>query len=101
MDEVKRRPTWDEVRAKIQKNFPKERAALRWRNVSDNLMVSMCDQFAVEKHGQGDAARYTAKIRPNTVIGHRLMTFEKAKELCEQHASPLPLEPSTPTSQGS
>ena len=83
----------DQVRARIRRNFPKERSPLHWRKVNNNRIVSTCDRFVIERRGDGDAARYTAKLKPDTVIGHRLMTAENAKELCEQHASPLPLEP--------
>lgn len=86
-------PTIDEIRARIRKNFPKERSPLRWRKVNDRRLVSACNRFVIERRGEGDAARYTAKLKPDTVIGHRLLTAEQAKTLCEQHASPLPLEP--------
>ena len=85
--------TLEQVRAKIRKNFPKERTALRWKKVTEHRIVSHCDRFVIDRHGEGDATRYTAKRKPDTVIGHRLLTSDKAKEICEQHASPLPLEP--------
>ncbi len=80
------------VRARIRRNFPNERAALQWRKEAFNRFVSTCARFAIERHGEGEAARFTAKLQPATVIGHRLYTIEAAKEVCERHASPLPLE---------
>lgn len=80
------------ARERIRKNFPDDRQALRWRKDTDTRIVSTCARFAIERHGDGDARRYTAKRQPNTVIGHRLYTVEQAKEVCCRHASPLPLE---------
>lgn len=85
--------TIDEVRAKIRRNFPNERSPLRWGKVSDRIIRSSCKRFQVERRGEGDATRFYAFILPDTVIGHRLITPEQAKQICEQHASPLPLEP--------
>jgi hypothetical protein len=85
--------TLDHVRARIRNNFPKERSALRWRKVNEHRIVSVCDRFVIERRGEGDATRFWAKLKPDTVIGHRLFSAERAKEICEQHASPLPLEP--------
>lgn len=85
--------TLEEVRAKIRRNWPKERSPLRWRKVGDRLMRSHCDRFQVERRGDGDNTRYFAFILPTTVIGHRIATEEQAKAICEQHASPLALEP--------
>jgi hypothetical protein len=82
------------TRASIAKNFPNERAALQWRRDSATRLVSTCGRFAIEKHGDGEAARYTAKLQPHSVIGNRRYTLEQAKEDCNCHASPLPLEPS-------
>lgn len=84
------------ARERIRKNFPDERAPLTWRRDSATRMVSGCGRFAIEKTGDGDAARYTAKLQPHTVIGHRRYTVEQAKEDCNRHASPLPLEPPKP-----
>jgi hypothetical protein len=81
------------ARARIRKNFPNERAALQWRRVSANRLLSHCGQFAIEKSGSGEATRYTAKRVPNEVIGARLYTVEEAKQACDAQASPLPLEP--------
>ena len=86
-------PTLEEVRAKIRKNFPDPRSPLQWRRDSPTRMVSTCGRFAIEKRGEGDAARYTAILQPRTPIGHRLYTVDAAKEVCSRHASPLPLEP--------
>ncbi len=84
--------TFEQVRAKIQRNKPKERAPLRWRKVNEHCIVSTCERFVIDRHGDGDAARFTAKLRPMTVIGHRCLTADQAKSICEAHASPLPLE---------
>lgn len=81
------------VRERIRKNFPNVRAALQWRRDSPTRMVSTCGRFAIEKVGEGDAARYTARLQPHTIIGARRYTAEQAKEDCNCHASPLPLEP--------
>jgi hypothetical protein len=81
------------VRERIRKNFPDERAALQWRRDSATRLVSTCGRFAIEKHGEGEAARYTAKLQPHSIIGNRRYTLEQAKEDCNSHASPLPLEP--------
>jgi len=81
------------VRARIRKNFPDERAPLQWRRDTPTRLVSTCGRFSVEKHGDGEAARYTAKLLPHAVIGVRRYTPEEAKEDCNRHASPLPLEP--------
>lgn len=81
------------ARERIRKNFPDERAPLQWRRDSATRMVSSCGRFAIEKHGDGDAARYTAKLQPHSIIGSRRYTLEQAKEDCNRHASPLPLEP--------
>lgn len=80
------------IRAKIQRNLPKERSPLHWRKVADRLMRSHCNRFQVEKRGDGEAVRYYAFILPDRVIGHRLLTADQAKEVCERHASPLPLD---------
>lgn len=83
------------VRERIRRNMPTERAPLQWRQTGKR-MVSTDGCFAIEKEGKKEAARYTAKrIAPTgeTIIGHRLFTFEAAKEICCNHASPLPLEP--------
>lgn len=80
------------ARARIRKNFPDERAPLQWRRDSGTRLVSTCGRFAIEKHGEGDAARYTAKLQPHSIIGSRRYTVEQAKEDCNRHASPLPLE---------
>lgn len=82
------------ARERIRKNFPDERAALQWRRDTDKRIVSTCGRFAIEKTGEGDAARYTAKQQPHSVIGVRRYTLEQAKEDCNRHASPLPLEAS-------
>lgn len=84
------------VREKIRRNFPDGRAALHWRHDSPTRLVSTCGRFSIDKHGEGDAQRYTAKLQPNTVIGHRRFTLEQAKEDCNRHASPLPLEEPPP-----
>lgn len=80
------------MRERIRKNFPDGRAPLQWRKDSDTRLVSHCGRFAIEKHGEGDATRYTAKLQPHSVIGARLFTAEQAKEVCNRHASPLPLD---------
>lgn len=80
------------ARERIRKNFPDARAALQWRRDSPSRMVSSCGRFSIEKHGEGDAARYTAKLQPHSVIGVRRYTLDQAKEDCNRHASPLPLE---------
>jgi hypothetical protein len=82
------------IRERIRKtNFPDPHAPLQWRKDSDTRLVSHCGRFAIEKHGEGDAVRYTAKLQPHSVIGARLFTADAAKEICNRHASPLPLEP--------
>ena len=80
------------VREKIRRNFPNPRAALQWRKDSDHRIVSTCGRFSIERHGDGDAARYTARLQPHSVIGVALLSPELAKEVCNRHASPLPLE---------
>lgn len=85
------------ARERIRKNFPTGRAALHWRRDTATRMVSSCGRFAIEKSGEGDAARYTAKLLPLSIIGNRRYTVEQAKEDCCRHASPLPLE--TPVSE--
>lgn len=85
--------TIDEVRARIRGNFPKERSPLRWRKFADRILHSQCNRYSVERRGEGDATRYYAFILPTTVIGHRLLTADQAKQICERHSSPLPLEP--------
>lgn len=81
---------------KIRKNFPDARSPLHWRRDSATRLVSTCGRFAIEKTGEGDATRYTAKLLPHSVIGNRRYTVEQAKEDCAAHASPLPLEPAVP-----
>jgi hypothetical protein len=83
----------DRIRRKIRYNFPRERSPLRWGKVSDRCIRSTCNRFQIERRGDGDAQRFYAFILPDTVIGHRLMSAEQARTICEQHASPLPLEP--------
>lgn len=80
------------ARERIRKNFPDARAPLQWRRDTEKRLVSTCGRFAIEKTGEGDAARYTAKQQPHSVIGVRRYTLEQAKEDCNRHASPLPLE---------
>jgi hypothetical protein len=80
------------IRERIRKNFPNPRDPLRWRKDSDTRLVSTCGRFAIEKHGEGDAVRYTAKRQPHSVLGQRLFTAEQAKEVCNRHAFPLPLD---------
>ena len=80
------------MRERIRRNFPDPRAPLQWRKDSETRLVSHCGRFAIEKHGEGDAVRYTAKLQPHSVIGVRLFTAESAKEVCNRHASPLPLD---------
>lgn len=80
------------ARERIRKNFPNERAPLHWRKDSPTRLVSGCGRFAIEKHGEGDATRYTAKLLPSSIIGNRRYTLEEAKEDCCRHVSPLPLE---------
>lgn len=80
------------ARERIRANFPDGRAALHWRRDTPNRLVSTCGRFAVEKTGDGDAARYTAKLLPHSIIGNRRYTPDQAKEDCCRHASPLPLE---------
>lgn len=80
------------LRERIRKNFPKERSPLRWKKVSESKIVSERGRFWIERHGEKDAARYTARMKPYTTIGHRLYSADEAKRLCEAHASPLPLE---------
>lgn len=81
------------ARERIRRNLPKERSALQWRKVADRLMRSHCNRFQIERRGEGEAVRYFAFLLPDTVIGHRLLTSDHAKQICEQHASPLSLEP--------
>jgi len=90
-----RRPrSIEEVSAYIhRRNWPKERKALIWRKIDERRSRSHCNRFQVERRGEGEATRYFAFILPTTVIGHRLASLEQAKEVCERHASPLPLEP--------
>lgn len=88
----KRPRTIAEVSAFIRRNWPKERSPLRWRKVTERIIRSHCDRFQVERRGEGDAVRYFAFLLPTTVIGYRILTAEQAKQICEQHASPLPLE---------
>lgn len=83
----------NKVRERIRRNFPDIRAPLQWRRASATLMVSLCNRFAIEKVGEGEAARYNAKLLPNSVLGHRRYTLDLAKDDCNRHASPLPLEP--------
>ncbi len=85
--------TMEQVRERIRRNFPKERSPLRWRKVSDRIIRSHDNRFQIERRGEDAATRYFAFILPDTVIGHRLLSAEQAKTICEQHASPLPLEP--------
>jgi hypothetical protein len=80
------------LRERIRKNFPDDRAALTWRKDSPSRLVSTCGRFAIERHGDGDQARYTAKLQPHSVIGVSLMSADLAKDVCNRHASPLPLE---------
>lgn len=90
----KRPRTIEEMSAYIhRRNWPKERSPLRWRKVADRLYRSNCNRFQVERRGEGASTRYFAFILPTTVIGHRLLTEEQAKQICERRASPLPLEP--------
>lgn len=84
------------VRERIRKNFPDERSPLTWRRDSATRLVSSCNRFAIEKTGDGEAARYTAKLLPASVIGNRRYTLEQAKADCEAQASPLPLEAPKP-----
>lgn len=81
------------VRARIRANFPAERAALTWAKRSATRNVSKCGRFAVDKVGDGEAARFNAILLPNSLIGHRRFTYKQAIADCENHASPLPLEP--------
>lgn len=82
------------IRERIKKNFPDPRAALTWRRDSPTRMVSTCGRFAIERHGENDKARYTAKLQPHSVIGASLLSAELAKDVCNRHASPLQLEDS-------
>lgn len=82
------------IRERIKKNFPDPRAALTWRKDSNTRIVSTCGRFAIERHGEDGNARYTAKLQPHSVLGHSLLTAEQAKDVCNRHASPLPLEDS-------
>lgn len=95
---TERRPrTIEEVSAYIrQRNCPTERSPLYWRKVADRLLRSHDNRFQVERRGEGDATRYFAFILPDTVIGYRLLSEDQAKQVCEYHASPLPLEPPKP-----
>lgn len=77
------------VRDRIRKNFPNPRAPLTWRKDSETRLVSSCGRFAIEKHGEGKEARYTAKRQPHTIIAYNRLTAEAAKEDCNRHASPL------------
>ena len=92
---VDKRPrTIEEVSAYIRRrNWPKARSPIIWRKVNEHTLMSHCGRFVIDRHGDGDAARFTAKLRPMTVIGHRCLTQDQAKQICEAHASPLPLEP--------
>jgi hypothetical protein len=92
---TERRPrTIEEMSAYIRaRNSPKERSPLHWRKVTERIVRSTCERFQVERRGEGDSTRFFAFIRPDKVIGHRLLTEEQAKQVCEGHASPLPLEP--------
>lgn len=84
------------ARERIRKNFPNERAAVQWRRDTPTRLASTCGRFAIEKTGDGEAARYTAKLLPHSIIGSRRYTVEQAKEDCNRHASPLPLEAPPP-----
>lgn len=105
-DEALKRRSFEDDRAEVAlqrirqriraRNFPKERSPLRWRKITDRIIRSHDDRFQVEQRGEGEATRYFAFLLPATVIGHRLLTPEQAKEICEQHASPLPLEVKPP-----
>lgn len=92
-EDAKAEALMQKARARIRKNFPNERAALQWRRDSPNRLVSTCGKFAIEKSGEGDGVRYTAKKQPHSIIGNRRYTLDEAKEDCNRHASPLPLEP--------
>jgi hypothetical protein len=83
----------EKARERIRKNFPAERAPLQWRRVSENRLTSHCNRFSIERTGTGDAARYTAILEPASIIGARRYTVDEAKQDCNRHASPLPLEP--------
>ena len=82
-----------QARAKIRANFPNARSPLTWRRDSATRIISGCGRFHIDKHGEGEAARYTAVLRPASIIGNRRYTVDQAKEDCCNHASPLPLEP--------
>lgn len=84
------------IRERIRKNFPNAHAALQWRKQSNTRIVSHCDRFAIDRAGEGDAVRYTAILKPHSILAARLFTLEQAKEVCNRHASPLPLEPQQP-----
>lgn len=80
------------ARERVLKNCPNARAPLHWRRDSATRTVSNCGRFAIEKSGDGEAVRYTAKLLPHSIIGHRRYTFEQAQQDCYSHVSPLPLE---------
>lgn len=87
------------IRERIRRNFPNQHAALQWRKVSASRIVSHDKRFAVDKHGEGDAVRYSAILLPLTVLAARLFTSDAAKEVCNRHASPLPLEQGAPPTE--
>lgn len=90
-DETVIDPRIQRVRDRIRRNFPKENAPLHWKKISESRIESTCGRFWVDKHGKGEAVRYTAMMKPLTPLGHRLMSAEQAKGICERHASPLDL----------
>jgi len=97
--ERKRPRTIEEMSAYIhQHNWPNKRSPLIWRRLDERHTRSHDNRFQVERRGDGDSERFFAFILPTTVIGHRLASLEQAKEICEQNASPLPLE--TPIAEG-
>ena len=84
--------TFEKVRSKIQRNMPKVRKPLEWKKITERIIRSKCDRFQIERRGEDEGTRYYAFILPDIVIGHRLATPEFAKQVCEQHAVPKPLE---------
>lgn len=91
-DETRAERKLREARERIRKNFPDERAPLHWKKDNDTRISSTCGRFWIERRGEGDAARYTAMMKPYAVLGATLATAAQAKEVCNRHASPLPLE---------
>lgn len=77
-----------EARKRVRANFPNKFSPLTWKKDSAHRIVSACGLFLVDRHGEGPAERFTAILRPWTVLGHDCRTAGEAKELCARHALP-------------